>query len=83
MTQTGRIQASDGKYLPIVSAYARTVGLVEEVDRLCGAQEGVGYGTVVLPPGMGHSFGSFSAVPSASGVCKAGYRLAAGRAAHA
>lgn len=49
MTQTGRIQASDGKYLPIVSAYARTVGLVEEVDRLCGAKEGVGYGTVVLP----------------------------------
>jgi len=42
------IRARDAKYLPIVSAYARTLGLVEEVDRLCGPKPGVSHGRVVL-----------------------------------
>jgi transposase len=48
MMETGGIKATDVGYLPIVSAYARTLGLVEEIDRLCGVKEGVSYGTVVL-----------------------------------
>jgi len=41
-------RASDVKYLPVVSAYARTLGIVEEVDRLCGPKRGVSHRTVVL-----------------------------------
>lgn len=42
------IRACDVKFLPIVSAYARTLGLVEEVDRLCGFKRGVSDGQMVL-----------------------------------
>jgi len=48
MKPGGLIRASDVKYLPVVSAYARTLGIVEEVDRLCGPKRGVSHGTVVL-----------------------------------
>jgi len=36
------------RYLPIVSAFARTIGVVEEVDRLCGHKNGISPGRVVL-----------------------------------
>ena len=42
------IQASDVRYLPIVSAYARTLGVVEEIDRLCGHERGISPGRIVL-----------------------------------
>jgi len=42
------IRACDVRFLPIVSAYARTLGLVEEVDRLCGPKRGVSDGQMVL-----------------------------------
>lgn len=42
------IRACDVRFLPIVSAYARTLGVVEEVDRLCGSKRGVSDGQVVL-----------------------------------
>jgi len=42
------IRARDVKYLPIVSAYARTLGVVDEIDRLCGPKAGVSHGRVVL-----------------------------------
>ena len=42
------IRASDVRYLPIVSAYARTLGVVEEIDRLCGPKPAVSHGRVVL-----------------------------------
>lgn len=42
------IRARDVKYLPIVSAYARTLGVVEEIDRLCGSKPAVRHGRVVL-----------------------------------
>jgi len=42
------IRACDVRFLPIVSAYARTLGLVEEVDRLCGSKRGVSNGQIVL-----------------------------------
>jgi len=42
------IRARDVKCLPIVSAYARTLGVIEEIDRLCGPKPGVSYGRVVL-----------------------------------
>jgi transposase len=42
------IRACDVKCLPIVSAYARTLGVVEEVDRLCGFKRGVSDGQMVL-----------------------------------
>jgi transposase len=42
------IGACDVRFLPIVSAYARTVGLVEEVDRLCGSKRGISDGQIVL-----------------------------------
>lgn len=48
MKPGGVIRASDVKYLPVVAAYARTLGIVEEVDRLCGPKGGVSHGTVVL-----------------------------------
>lgn len=48
MSEPGRIRASDVKYLPIVAAYARTLGVVEEVDRLCGSANGISPGRVVL-----------------------------------
>lgn len=42
------IHACDVRYLPIISAYARTLGVVEEVDRLCGSKRGVSDGQIVL-----------------------------------
>ena len=42
------IRASDVRYLPIVSAFARTIGVVEEVDRLCGHKSGISHGRIVL-----------------------------------
>jgi transposase len=42
------IRACDVRFLPIISAYARTLGVVEEVDRLCGSKRGVSDGQVVL-----------------------------------
>jgi len=42
------IHACDVRFLPIISAYARTLGVVEEVDRLCGSKRGVSDGQVVL-----------------------------------
>lgn len=42
------IRASDVRYLPIVSAYARSLGVVEEVERLCGHGNGLSPGRVVL-----------------------------------
>jgi transposase len=43
-----RATASDVKFLPIVAAYARELGIVEEVDRVCGRKNGVSCGQVVL-----------------------------------
>ena len=40
MKEGESIRACDVRFLPIVSAYARTLGVVEEVDRLCGSNEG-------------------------------------------
>ena len=42
------MRASDVRYLPIVSAYARTLGVVEEIDRLCGHERGISPGRIVL-----------------------------------
>jgi hypothetical protein len=42
------IRVCDVRYLPIVSAFARTIGLVEEVERLCGHKNGISPGRVVL-----------------------------------
>jgi transposase len=42
------LRACDVKFLPIVSAYARTLGMVEEVDRLCGSKRGISDGQIVL-----------------------------------
>jgi transposase len=42
------IRACDVRFLPIVSAYARTLGMVEEVDRLCGSKRGISDGQIVL-----------------------------------
>jgi transposase len=42
------MRACDVKHLPIVSAYARTIGVVEEVDRLCGKERGISPGRIVL-----------------------------------
>jgi transposase len=42
------IRASDVRYLPIVSAYARNLGVVEEIDRLCSHERGISPGRVVL-----------------------------------
>jgi transposase len=48
MKEGESIQACDVRYLPIISAYARTLGVVEEVDRLCGSKRGVSDGQIVL-----------------------------------
>jgi transposase len=48
MKEGEAIHACDVRFLPIVSAYARTLGLVEEVDRLSGSKRGVSDGQVVL-----------------------------------
>jgi transposase len=48
MREGESISACDVRFLPIVSAYARTLGVVEEVDRLCGSKRGVSDGTIVL-----------------------------------
>jgi transposase len=42
------MRACDVRYLPIVSAYARTMGVVEEVDRLCHKDRGISSGRIVL-----------------------------------
>ena len=42
------IRACDVRFLPVVSAYACTLGMVEEVDRLCGSKRGVSDGQIVL-----------------------------------
>lgn len=42
------MRACDVRYLPIVSAYARTMGVVDEVDRLCGKERGISAGRIVL-----------------------------------
>jgi len=42
------IRACDMRYLPIVSAYARTLGVVEEIDRLCAHERGISPGRIVL-----------------------------------
>ncbi len=48
MKQGGLIRTGDVTYLPVVSAYARTSGLVEEIDRLWGSKEGGSHGKLVL-----------------------------------
>jgi transposase len=42
------IGASDVSFLPIVSTYARELGVVEEINRLCGRSKGVNAGQVCL-----------------------------------
>lgn len=42
------IDASDVSFLPIVAAYARELGVVEEINRLCGRTKGVNAGQVCL-----------------------------------
>ena len=48
MREKGAFRACDVRYLPIVSAYARTMGVVEEVDRLCDHANGLSPGGIVL-----------------------------------
>jgi transposase len=48
MKEGESIRACDVRFLPIISAYARTLGVVEEVDRLCGSKRGVSDGQIVL-----------------------------------
>jgi hypothetical protein len=47
MKEGESLHACDVSFPPIVSAYARTLGLVEEVDRLCGSERGVSPGRIV------------------------------------
>jgi hypothetical protein len=42
------MRACDAKHLLIVSAYARSSGIVKEVDRLCGHGNGMSPGRVGL-----------------------------------
>ncbi len=42
------LEASDVSFLPIVSAYARELGVVEDINRLCGRAKGVNAGQVCL-----------------------------------
>ena len=42
------IDASDVSFLPIASTYARELGVVEEINRLCGRAKGVNAGQVCL-----------------------------------
>ena len=42
------IDASDVSFLPIESTYARELGVVEEINRLCGRTKGVNAGQVCL-----------------------------------
>jgi len=48
MKEGESLRACDVRFLPIVSAYARTLGMVEEVDRLCGSKRGISDGQIVL-----------------------------------
>jgi transposase len=48
MTAGEPMRACDVRFLPVISAYARTLGVVEEVDRLCGSKRGVSDGQIVL-----------------------------------
>ena len=48
MKEGESLRACDVRFLPIISAYARTLGVVEEVDRLCGSKRGVSNGQIVL-----------------------------------
>ena len=36
------IDASDVSFLPIVATYVRELGVVDEINRLCGRKRGVG-----------------------------------------
>jgi hypothetical protein len=47
-TRLEGINASDVSFLPIVSTYARELGVVEEINRLCGRAKGVNAGQVCL-----------------------------------
>lgn len=42
------IRACDVRFLPIVASYARKLGVVEEIDRLCSRSRGLSPGRVVL-----------------------------------
>jgi transposase len=42
------IEASDVSFLPIVATYARELGVVDEINRLCGRKRGVDAGKVCL-----------------------------------
>jgi len=42
------LEASNVSFLPIVSAYARELGVVEEINRLCNRRKGVDAGKVCL-----------------------------------
>ena len=48
MREEGAFRACDVRYLPIVSACARTMGVVEEVDRLCSHTSGLDPGRIML-----------------------------------
>lgn len=48
MREGEAIHACDVRFLPVISAYARTLGVVEEVDRLCCSKRGVSDGQIVL-----------------------------------
>ncbi len=45
---TDGIGAWDVSYLPLMATYAREVGVVEEITRLCGRKKGVDAGQVAL-----------------------------------
>jgi hypothetical protein len=42
------IKASDVSFLPIMATYARELGVLEEINRLCGRKKGVNAGQVCL-----------------------------------
>ena len=41
------LQPSDVRFLPIVSAFVKKIGVVEEINRLCPSQKDVSPGHVV------------------------------------
>gem|GEM_PF-4967027 len=43
-----QLHVCDVRFLPIVCAYACALGLVEEIDRLCGPKRGISGGQIVL-----------------------------------
>jgi hypothetical protein len=48
MKECEPLRACEVRFLPVISAYARTLGIVEEIDRLCGSKHGVSNGHIVL-----------------------------------